>query len=69
MLDEKLMLVDDDEKTLNKVDYALVNTDSDSDVEVAYDETTQFMASKVQMMQDYMRKKIMTSMVLMILNV
>nr|GEV32032.1 ribonuclease H-like domain-containing protein [Tanacetum cinerariifolium] len=40
LLDEKLMLVDNDEKQLNKVD--LVN--ADSDVEVAYDETAQFMA-------------------------
>ncbi|GJU60139.1 hypothetical protein Tco_1237905 [Tanacetum coccineum] len=40
-----LILVDDDEKSLNKVDYALVNSDSDSDVEVAYDKTAQFMAS------------------------
>nr|GEZ55632.1 zinc knuckle CX2CX4HX4C [Tanacetum cinerariifolium] len=40
-----LMLVDDDGKPLNKVDYAMVNSDSDSDVEVAYDENAQFMAS------------------------
>ncbi|GKA86243.1 hypothetical protein Tco_0807954 [Tanacetum coccineum] len=46
MLDGKLMLVDDDGKPLNKVDYTLVNSDSDSDVEVTYDETTQFMASE-----------------------
>ncbi|GJW13154.1 hypothetical protein Tco_0017287 [Tanacetum coccineum] len=45
MLNGKLILVDDDGKPLNKVDYALVNSDSESDVEVAYDETTQFMAS------------------------
>ncbi|GJZ03297.1 hypothetical protein Tco_0536572 [Tanacetum coccineum] len=44
MLDEKLMFVDD-EKPLTKVDYDSVNADSDSDVEVAYDKTTQFMAS------------------------
>ncbi|GJY90696.1 hypothetical protein Tco_0505892 [Tanacetum coccineum] len=42
---KEVMLVDDDGKPLNKVDYALVNSDSDSDVEVAYDETAQFMAS------------------------
>ncbi|GJT98622.1 reverse transcriptase domain-containing protein [Tanacetum coccineum] len=46
MLDRKLMLVDDDGKPLNKVEYASVNSDSDSDVEVAYDETAQFMASR-----------------------
>ncbi|GKE55550.1 hypothetical protein Tco_1494735 [Tanacetum coccineum] len=46
MLDKKLMFVDD-EKPLTKVDYDLVNADSDSDVEVAYDKTTQFMASGV----------------------
>ncbi|GKC23352.1 hypothetical protein Tco_1025502 [Tanacetum coccineum] len=45
MLDGKLMLVDDDGKPLNKVDYSPVNSDSDSDVKVAYDETAQFMAS------------------------
>ncbi|GKB06880.1 ribonuclease H-like domain-containing protein [Tanacetum coccineum] len=45
MLDEKLMLVDDDKKQLNKLDYALVNSDSNSNVEVAYDETAQLMAS------------------------
>ncbi|GKG30255.1 hypothetical protein Tco_0420153, partial [Tanacetum coccineum] len=39
----KLMLVDDDGNPLNKVDP--VNVDSNSDVEVAYDETAQFMAS------------------------
>ncbi|GJT61910.1 hypothetical protein Tco_1005443 [Tanacetum coccineum] len=38
----KLMLVNDDGKPLNKVDP--VNADSNSDVEVAYDETAQFMA-------------------------
>ncbi|GKC92162.1 hypothetical protein Tco_1157604 [Tanacetum coccineum] len=45
MLDGKLMLVDDDGKPLNKVDYSPVNSDSDSDVKVAYDETAQFIAS------------------------
>ncbi|GJV96085.1 hypothetical protein Tco_1547662 [Tanacetum coccineum] len=45
MLDEKIMLVDGDEKPLNKVDYALVNSNNDSDVKVAYDETAKFMAS------------------------
>ncbi|GKD46636.1 WRKY domain-containing protein, partial [Tanacetum coccineum] len=45
MLDGKLMLVDDDGKPLNKVDYTPVNSDSDSDVEVTYDDTAQFMAS------------------------
>ncbi|GKE94771.1 hypothetical protein Tco_1579626 [Tanacetum coccineum] len=45
MLDGKLMLVDDDGKPLNKVDFDPVNSDSDSDVEVAYDKTTQFVAS------------------------
>nr|GEV28125.1 hypothetical protein [Tanacetum cinerariifolium] len=39
MLDGKLTLVDDDGKPLNKVDYNPVNSDSESDVEVAYDET------------------------------
>ncbi|GJT21217.1 reverse transcriptase domain-containing protein [Tanacetum coccineum] len=46
MLDEKLMLVDDDDgKPLNKVDFDLVNSNSDSDDEVAYDKTAQFMAN------------------------
>nr|GEW29595.1 hypothetical protein [Tanacetum cinerariifolium] len=46
MMDEKLMLVDGDGKPLNKVDYDPVNanSDSDSDIEVAYNETPQFMA-------------------------
>ncbi|GKE95677.1 hypothetical protein Tco_1580532, partial [Tanacetum coccineum] len=44
MIDGKLMLVDDDEKPLHKVDSDSVNSDDNSDVEVAYDETTQFMA-------------------------
>ncbi|GJR19966.1 hypothetical protein Tco_0968493 [Tanacetum coccineum] len=39
ILDEKLMLVDDDGKPLNKVDYDPVNSDSNSGVEVADDET------------------------------
>nr|GEY70785.1 retrovirus-related Pol polyprotein from transposon TNT 1-94 [Tanacetum cinerariifolium] len=39
ILDEKLVLVGDDGKPLNKVDSNPVNSDSDSDVEVAYDET------------------------------
>ncbi|GKF45344.1 hypothetical protein Tco_0131896 [Tanacetum coccineum] len=39
------MLVDDDGKPLNKVDYDPVNLDIESDVEVAYDETVQFVAS------------------------
>ncbi|GJW99856.1 hypothetical protein Tco_0183770 [Tanacetum coccineum] len=39
-LDGKLLLVDDNWKLLNKVEYAQANSDSDSDVEVAYDETT-----------------------------
>ncbi|GKB40923.1 hypothetical protein Tco_0885865 [Tanacetum coccineum] len=46
MLDGKLTFVDDDGKPLNKVNYKLVNSDSESDVEVAYDETAQFMASE-----------------------
>nr|GEY24000.1 hypothetical protein [Tanacetum cinerariifolium] len=46
MLDWKLILVDDDGKTLHKVDSDLVNSDNDSDVEVVYDETAQFMASE-----------------------
>ncbi|GJZ57731.1 hypothetical protein Tco_0613225 [Tanacetum coccineum] len=33
------------QESQNKVDYAPVDSDSDSDVEVAYDETAQFMAS------------------------
>ncbi|GJW07503.1 leucine-rich repeat protein [Tanacetum coccineum] len=45
MLNGKLILVDDDGKPLNKVDYVSANSDSGSDVEVAYDETAQFMAS------------------------
>nr|GEX60578.1 U5 small nuclear ribonucleoprotein helicase [Tanacetum cinerariifolium] len=46
MMDEKLMLVDGDEKPLNKVDFDPVNanSDSDSDIEVTYNETPQFMA-------------------------
>nr|GEU29060.1 reverse transcriptase domain-containing protein [Tanacetum cinerariifolium] len=39
------MLVDDDGKPINKVDSDPVNLNYDSDVEVAYDETAQFMAS------------------------
>nr|GEV18713.1 probable WRKY transcription factor 31 [Tanacetum cinerariifolium] len=50
MLDEKPMLVDNDGKSLNKVDYAPVNSDSDSDVEVAYDEMSQFMATRCENM-------------------
>nr|GEU93286.1 hypothetical protein [Tanacetum cinerariifolium] len=45
MMDGKLMLVDDDGKPLNKVDSNAVNSDSYCDVEVAYDESAQFMAS------------------------
>ncbi|GKB94764.1 hypothetical protein Tco_0980901, partial [Tanacetum coccineum] len=45
MLDGKLTLVDDHGKLLNKVDSDPVNSDSESDVEVAYDETVQLMAS------------------------
>nr|GEX64262.1 hypothetical protein [Tanacetum cinerariifolium] len=44
-LDGNLMLVDDDEKPLNKVDSDAVNTVSKSDVKVTYDEIAQFMAS------------------------
>ncbi|GJZ24069.1 hypothetical protein Tco_0561528 [Tanacetum coccineum] len=47
MLDGKLMLVDDDDgKPLNKVESDVVNSDSDNDVEVAYDEIAQFMPSR-----------------------
>ncbi|GJX69527.1 hypothetical protein Tco_0305254 [Tanacetum coccineum] len=46
MLDRKLRLVDVDGKPLNKVDYDPVNADCDSDVEVAYDESAQFIASR-----------------------
>nr|GEV70623.1 proteasome subunit beta type-4 [Tanacetum cinerariifolium] len=46
MLDGKLLLVNDDGKLLNKVDYDPVNADNDNDVEMAYDETTQFMTSR-----------------------
>nr|GFC38490.1 hypothetical protein [Tanacetum cinerariifolium] len=45
MLDGKLMLVNDDGKPLNKGDYAPVNAETDINVEVAYDETAQYMAS------------------------
>ncbi|GJS75844.1 hypothetical protein Tco_0725725 [Tanacetum coccineum] len=45
ILDGKIMLVDDDGKPLNKADSDLVDSDSESDVEVAYDDTAQFMAS------------------------
>nr|GEV59827.1 hypothetical protein [Tanacetum cinerariifolium] len=45
ILDGKFMLVDDDGKPINKADSDLVNLNYDSDVEVAYDETAQFMAS------------------------
>ncbi|GJW73642.1 alpha/beta hydrolases superfamily protein [Tanacetum coccineum] len=69
ILDGKLMLVDDDGKPLNKVYYAPVNSDSNSGVEVAYDEMTQLWLVEVQMMQAYMRTKIMTSMILIILKV
>ncbi|GJW97373.1 hypothetical protein Tco_0179181 [Tanacetum coccineum] len=44
MFDGKLMLVDDDVKPLNKVDSDLVDSDSESDVEEAYDKTAQFMS-------------------------
>nr|GFB55816.1 zinc knuckle CX2CX4HX4C [Tanacetum cinerariifolium] len=40
IMDEKLILVNNVAKPLNKVDYAPVNSNSKSDVEVAYDETT-----------------------------
>nr|GEX80732.1 U5 small nuclear ribonucleoprotein helicase [Tanacetum cinerariifolium] len=46
MLDGKLMLVDDDGKQLNKVDYAPVNSNSNSDVEVAFSETAHFMTGR-----------------------
>nr|GFA37856.1 hypothetical protein [Tanacetum cinerariifolium] len=46
MLDEKLMVVDDNEKPLNKVDSDLVNSNSDSDVRVANNETSRFMANE-----------------------
>ncbi|GKB03575.1 reverse transcriptase domain-containing protein [Tanacetum coccineum] len=45
MMDGKLMLVDDAGKPLNKVDSNPVNSDSYSDIEVAYDESAQFMAN------------------------
>nr|GEV55537.1 RNA-directed DNA polymerase, eukaryota [Tanacetum cinerariifolium] len=45
MLNVKLIFVDDDGKPLNKVDSKSINSDSDSDIEVAYDEMTQFIAS------------------------
>nr|GEV30047.1 hypothetical protein [Tanacetum cinerariifolium] len=41
-----LIFVDDDGKPLNKVDSKSINSDSDSDIKVAYDETTQFFASE-----------------------
>nr|GFA57172.1 hypothetical protein [Tanacetum cinerariifolium] len=44
MLDGKLILVDDDGKPLNKADSDPVNSDSKCKVEVAYDETAQFVA-------------------------
>nr|GEW64961.1 hypothetical protein [Tanacetum cinerariifolium] len=69
ILDGKLMLVDDDGKQLNKVDYAPVNLDSDNGVEAAYDKTDQLWLVEVQMMQAYMRTKIMTYMILIILKV
>nr|GEX11458.1 hypothetical protein [Tanacetum cinerariifolium] len=69
MLNGKLMLVDDDGNPLNKVDYDPINADSDSDVEVAYDETLNSWLLDVQMMQAYTRTMIMTSIILMILKV
>nr|GEV35930.1 retrotransposon protein, putative, unclassified [Tanacetum cinerariifolium] len=45
MLDGNLMIVDDDWKPLNKFDSDPVNSNSASDVKVAYGETAQFMAS------------------------
>nr|GEU44930.1 hypothetical protein [Tanacetum cinerariifolium] len=44
--DGKLMVVDDDEKPLNKVDSDSVNLNSNSDVKVAYDDHSQIMASR-----------------------
>ncbi|GKE41647.1 hypothetical protein Tco_1468931 [Tanacetum coccineum] len=38
--------MDDDENPLNKVDSDAVNSDSETDVKVAYDEIAQFMASE-----------------------
>ncbi|GJR28978.1 hypothetical protein Tco_1105210 [Tanacetum coccineum] len=58
-----------DGKLLNKVDSDPVNSNSDSDVEVDYDETDQSWLEEVQMMQAYMRTNIMKSMILMILKV
>nr|GEW92900.1 hypothetical protein [Tanacetum cinerariifolium] len=46
MMDGKLMLVDDDGKQLNKVDYAPVNSNSNSDVEVVYSQTAHFMTGR-----------------------
>nr|GEU78974.1 putative ribonuclease H-like domain-containing protein [Tanacetum cinerariifolium] len=42
----KLMIVDDDEKPLNKVESDPVDSDSESELELAYDETAQFMTSR-----------------------
>ncbi|GJT28926.1 NB-ARC domains-containing protein [Tanacetum coccineum] len=69
MLDGKLILVDDDVKPLNKVDSDPVDSDSEHEVEVAYDERLNSWLVEVQMMQDYMRTKTMTSMILMIVKV
>nr|GEV14446.1 hypothetical protein [Tanacetum cinerariifolium] len=44
MLDGKLVLVDDDEKSLNKVD-SLINADSGSEEDEVFNETTSFMTS------------------------
>ncbi|GJW84000.1 MAK10-like protein [Tanacetum coccineum] len=63
MLDGKLILVDDDVKPLNKVDSDPVDSDSEHEVEVAYDERLNSWLVEVQMMQDYMRTKTMTSMI------
>ncbi|GJQ95628.1 hypothetical protein Tco_0006767 [Tanacetum coccineum] len=46
MLDGKLMLVDDDGKLLNKVDFDQVNSHSESEVEMVYDEIAQLMANR-----------------------
>ncbi|GKF39077.1 hypothetical protein Tco_0119138 [Tanacetum coccineum] len=56
ILDGKLMLVDDDVKPLNKVDSDQVDSDSESDVEATYDETTQFMSIGVELNEYHINK-------------
>ncbi|GJV58778.1 hypothetical protein Tco_1464878 [Tanacetum coccineum] len=60
MLDGKLILVDDDVKPLNKVDSDPVDSDSEHEVEVAYDERLNSWLLAVQNIGKIIATKTMT---------